>query len=119
MLESYSSRLLPLIGWESTEQFNVRVLNDTADFYRFFNPTPNAEFLYAGVRKTIEEDLPNETDFLRRYDQFRRFVTGLIDMPDRTIDLLFHFLRQNEGRLSDRARKREFNALTDTEAGPM
>lgn len=115
VLESYSSRLLPLIEWEPTQRFNVRVLNDTGDFYRFFDATPHAEFLYACVRKTIEEDLPNETDFLRRYDQFRQYVTGFIDMPDRIIDLLFRFLHQNDGQLSNRAREREFDALTDEE----
>jgi Fic family protein len=36
VLESYSRRLLPLIRWEPTPDGNVRVLNDTADFYRFF-----------------------------------------------------------------------------------
>ena len=115
VLESYSGRLLPLIEWEPTEKFNVHVLNDTGDFYRFFDATPHAEFLYACVRKTIEEDLPYETDFLRRYDQFRQVVTGFIEMPDSMIDLLFRFLHQNDGRLSKRARAQEFDALTEEE----
>lgn len=37
-------------------------------------------------------------------------------MPDRTIDLLFRVLRQNEGRLSKRAREHEFAALKPDEA---
>ena len=115
VLEDYSLRLLPLIDWEPTENGNVRVLNETGDFYSFFDATPHADFLYGCVRKTIEEDLPNETDFLRRYDLFRSRMASMIDMPDRTIDLLFRFLRQNAGRLSMRAREREFEALTDTE----
>lgn len=115
VLESYSARLLPLIEWEPTASFNVRVLNDTGDFYRFFDATPHAEFLYACVRKTIEEDLPFETDFLRRYDEFRRRIEAMIDMPEHTIDLLFRFLQQNGGRLSQRAREREFSALTGEE----
>ena len=49
---------------------NVHVLNDTGDFYRFFDATPHAEFLYGCVQKTIEEDLPAETRFLQRYDDF-------------------------------------------------
>lgn len=115
VLEDYSRRLLPVIEWEPTEQGNVRVLNDTADFYRFFDATPHAEFLYACVRKTIEEDLPNETEFLRRYDQFRAGLGAIIDMPDRTADLLFRFLHQNDGHFSKRAREREFAKLTDDE----
>ncbi len=116
VLENYSARLLPLVEWEPTDRFNVHVLNDTGDFYRFFDATPHAEFLYACVRKTVEEDLPYETDFLRRYDRFRQLVTGFIDMPDRMVDLLFRFLNQNDGRLSNRAREREFEALSDEEA---
>jgi hypothetical protein len=116
VLEDYSQRLLPLINWEPTPEFNVRVLSDTGDFYRFFDATPHAEFLYACVQKTIEEDLPAETDFLRRYDRFRQTVDSLIDMPERSIDLLFRFLNQHGGHLSQRAREREFAKLTDDEA---
>ena len=38
-------------------------------------------------------------------------------MPGRIIDLLFRFLYQNEGRLSDRAWEQKFAALSDDEAG--
>ena len=116
VLEGYSIRLLPLIDWQPTDDGNVRVLNDTADFYRFFDATPHAEFLYGCVRKTIEEDLPHEMDFLRRYDLFRGHILTIVDMPDRKINLLFRFVHQNEGHLSKRARERDFEALTDAEA---
>lgn len=115
VLEEYSRRLLPLIEWEPTRDGNVRVLNDTADFYRFFDATPHAEFLYGCVEKTINEDLPRETDFLRRYDRFRGEIQTIVDMPDTTIDLLFRFLRQNDGRLSRRGRDNEFAQLTEAE----
>jgi hypothetical protein len=115
ILESYSARLLPLIEWEPTDQGNVRVLNDTGDYYRFFDATPHAEFLYECVEWTIEVDLPAETSFLKGYDSFRRRVEDIVDMPDSTVDLLFRFLRQNDGTLSRRAREREFAELTEDE----
>ena len=115
VLEEYSRALLPVIEWKPTDRGNVEVLNDTGDFYRFFDATRHAEFLYACVRKTVEEDLPNEADFLRRFDRFRGAVESIADMPDRTLDMLFRFLRQNEGLLSNRARSREFTALTNDE----
>jgi len=111
-LEDYSQRLLPVIRWQPTKYGNVQVLNDTADFYRFFDATPHAEFLYECVKKTVEEDLPNETEFIRRYDAFRERVGNIVDMSDRTVNLLFHFLMQGGGRLSRRAHKREFSGLT-------
>ena len=104
-----------MVDWEPTANGNVRVLNDTADFYRFFDATPHAEFLYGCVQRTIEHDLPNEAEFLRRYDTFRTGVNLVVDMPDRLSDLLFQFLRQNDGKLSQRARTKEFAALTEEE----
>lgn len=115
VLESYSKPLLPLIEWEPTERYNVRVINDTGDYYRFFDATPHAEFLYECVRKTIDEDLPQEADFLRRYDAFRSQVEAYIDMPERTVDLLFRFLQQNDGVFSKRALEKEFSALRPEE----
>jgi hypothetical protein len=119
VLEDYSNRLLPVIDWEPTAENNVNVLNDTADFYRFFDATPQAEFLYACVKQTIEEDLPRETEFLKRYDQFRARIEAMVDMPERTIDSLFRFLHQNGGRLSRRAREGEFAQMTDAEVASV
>jgi len=116
VLESYSAPLLPLIEWQATDDGNVNVLNDTADYYRYFDATAHAEFLYRCVAKTVEVYLPEETAFLEHYDQFRAAVETIVDMPDRTSNLLFHFLAQNNGALSVRAHKKEFKALTDEEA---
>ena len=116
VLESYSERLFPLIEWEPTAKMNVRVLNDTGDFYKYFDATPHAEFVFECVRKTIENDLPEEAAFLERYDQFKTRVEALVEMPASTVDLLFNFLKQNGGVLSRRARDREFAELTGDEA---
>lgn len=64
----------------------------------------------------IERDLPEESDWLRRYDAFRRRIGAMLEMPERTIDLLFRLLDQNDGILSRRARTKEFAALTDAES---
>lgn len=116
VLEGHSRRMLPFVRWRPTPRGNVEVLNDTADLYRFFDATPHAEFLYACVAQTVEKDLPQEADYLRRYDQFRFGIEGMVDMPDRRIDLLYRMLRQNDGRLSQRARQTEFAQLTEDEA---
>ncbi|MGI9462753.1 MAG: Fic family protein, partial [Aestuariivirgaceae bacterium] len=87
VLEAYSARLLPLIEWQPSDKMNVRVLNDTADFYRYFDATPHAEFLFECVEKTIEHDLPEEAAFLAGYDRFKTGVEALIEMPSSTVDL--------------------------------
>jgi hypothetical protein len=115
VLESYSEPLLRLIEWRATDRGNVEVLNETADYYRYFDATAQAEFLYHCVQETVERDLPAEVAYLEAYDQFVRGVQEIVDMPARTADLLHRFLAQGTGRLSKRARSREFAALTDAE----
>jgi len=36
----------------------VRVINDTVDFYRFFDATPQAVFFYQCVRRTLSQRAP-------------------------------------------------------------
>ncbi len=115
VLESCSRPLLPLIEWEETDDHNVRVLNDTADYYRYFDATPHAGFLYACVRETIDLDLPREVRFLESFDRFASEVQNIVELPQRTVDLLVRFLGQGEGTLSKRARRKEFPLLTDAE----
>lgn len=114
-LESYSERLLPIVEWKPTERGNVEVLNDTGDFYRFFDATPQAEFLFGCVRQTVETDLPQEADYLRRHDLAVRRIMNVAEMPDRMAADLVMFIRQNAGRLSRRRREREFAPLSDDE----
>lgn len=57
-----------------------------------------------------------EAEFRRRYDRFTAGVQTIVDMPDRTRDLLFKLVHRNGGRLSQRARSKEFSKLTDAEA---
>ncbi len=115
VLEAYSTRVLPLVEWRATAQGNVEVLGDTGDFYRYFDATPQAEFLYACVKSTVETDLPEEADYLRRYDRFRAGLGSIVEMPERTVDLVFRMLRQNEGKLSQRAQDKEFDKLEPAE----
>ena len=117
VLSSYSLQVLRLVEWRPTTGRNVEVLNDTGDYYRFFDATPHAEFLYKCVEETVTLDLPREVAYLEGYDEFsRRVQDEIADMPERTVTLLVSFLRQNNGTLSNRARTREFARLSQREA---
>ncbi len=91
------------------------MLNDTVNYYRYFDATAHAEFLYRCVEQTIEQDLPQEVAYLEAYDRFSKGLQEIVDMPERKVDLLHKFLRQQNGRLSKRARTNECAALTDEE----
>ena len=115
-LEHYSRPRLDLIEWRPTDKGNVEVLNKTIDLYRYFDATRQAEFFFECVAETVYKTLPEEVDYLTRHDLLNDFIKNYIDMPDQRVDLLIRFLRQNNGRLSKRARHKEFAALTDKEA---
>jgi hypothetical protein len=115
VLQSYSVPLLPLIDWQATRDGNVEVQNDTADYYRYFDATRHAEFLYGCVEQTVDQDLPAEVRFLEAFDSFSVGIKAIVEMPDREVDRLRGFLAQGNGRLSQRARDREFRALTEEE----
>ncbi|MNT73976.1 hypothetical protein D3C72_2127400 [compost metagenome] len=106
---------MPYIEWRSTERQNVEVLNDTADLYRYFDATDNAEFLYSCVQRTIDHDLPREIEYLRRHDEALRRIMTMVEMPDRIAENLLMFIRQNKGKLPNRRRQGDFSALTDKE----
>jgi len=73
-LRAHSGPLMPHIDWRPTPNRNVEVLNDTADLYRFFDCTDEAEFLYSCVARTVERDLPEKIDYLRRHDEAMRRI---------------------------------------------
>ena len=114
-IQAHSGPLMPFIEWRPTPERNVEVLNETPDLYRYFDCTAQAEFLYACVRRTVEEDLPREIDYLRRHDEALRRIMDAVEMPDRVAENLVMFIRQNNGTLSKKRREGEFSKLSDDE----
>jgi hypothetical protein len=115
-LQQHSGPLMPFVEWRPTPERNVEVLNATADLYRYFDCTEEAEFLYECVSRTVEHDLPREIDYLRRHDEATRRIMDAVEMPDRVAENLVMFVRQNKGTLSKNRREGEFRDLRDDEA---
>jgi len=114
-LQGHSAPLMHFIEWRPTPSRNVEVLNDTADMYRYFDCTAEAEFLYSCVRRTVEDDLPREIEYLRRHDEAIHRIRDVVEMPDRLAENLVMFIRQENGALPKNRRKHEFKALRDDE----
>jgi Fic family protein len=115
VLESQSKPLLEVIEWEETPDHNVQVTHPTKDYYRFFDATKQAEFMFDCVNDTIENIIPQEINYLTNYDAFKQFLDKAFEMPDKWASKLVRFLDQNQGVISKRAREREFSALSQTD----
>ena len=115
VLQGHSAALMPFIEWQPTPDHNVNVTNDTADLYRYFDVTEEAEFLYSCVQTTIEKDLPREIAYLTAHDAAQNGIMEFVEMPNKLAQDLIMFVRQNKGILPNKRREKEFSALTDDE----
>jgi hypothetical protein len=112
VLRVYSSSILPFIEWTVTPDYNIHVLNETADYYRYFDATEYTLFLYRCVQDTIEDGFEQEVSHIIAYDRFQAGLQRLGEMPDRSVQLLYQFLRQHNGTLPKRAKEKEFKELS-------
>ena len=115
ILEAYAYPRLDLIEWKPTSDYNVEILNETIDLYRYYDLTQQAEFLFECVEDTIERIIPEELDYLEKYDRMTQLINLHLSLPDTDVDLLIKFLNQNNGKLSKKKRQKEFDELTDEE----
>lgn len=118
-LDAFSRPLLELIDYRLDEMGQMTVENETACWYQYIDMTSQAEALYEFVIKTIEEELVKELSFLANYDNTKKAIQDIIDMPDRLIDLFIQLCLQNNGSLSSRKRSAHFDFLTNEELAAM
>lgn len=77
--------------------------------------TKQTEFLFDRVVDTIQRIIPEEVNYIYKYDEFKRFIDDQFEMPDHLVSILVRFLEQNAGTLSKRASAKEFSELKDDE----
>ena len=110
---------MTLVETSLDEEGRMTVQNDTARLYRYVEMTSHAEALFRSIEQTIDTELVEELAFLANYDETKRAIQEIVDMPDRQIDLFIRFCLQNNGRLSARKRASHFESLSEDEIARM
>ena len=118
-LEAFSRPLMTLVEYSLDEDGRMTVHNDTARWYRYADMTPQAEALFRFIEQTIDTELVGELAFLANYDETKKAVREIVDMPDQQIDLFIRFCLENNGRLSARKRSSHFHYLSEDEIARM
>ena len=118
VLATFSRPLSDFIKWNWTAEREIAVTNETGDFYRYFDATAFAEYLYDRVADAIRRDLKEELGFIATFDQALAAVREIVDMPDRRASLFVRLCLQNDGRLSA-AKRPSFSELDDAEIAAM
>jgi hypothetical protein len=118
-LEAFSRPLMALVEYSLDKEGRMTVPNDTARWYSYVDVTPQAEALFRFIEQTIDTELVEELVFLSNYDETKRAMQEIVDMPDRQIDLFIRYCLQNNGRLSARKRASHFDSLSEDEIARM
>ena len=114
ILENFSRPLLDRTEW-NPDTPNVPATGNDAIYYRFFDATPQAEFMYRALCRTIEEDLQKEVEFLLGFDRARTRLNDIYDWPGQSLDLFIRVVHQNNNKLSKTKRGSHFDWMTDQE----
>ena len=113
-LERFSNPLLARTTYDPDVPKTPATGND-ALYFRFFDATEQASFLYWALDRTVEHDLEEEIAFLLGFDAARARLGGLLDWPAHSLDLFIRLVHQNGGTLSRTKRDSFFNWMTNEE----
>jgi len=111
-LKKLSEPILERSEWTVTADYNIELINDTTELYRYADATEQAEFIYKCIEQFVTHRLPLELEYLSAFDEAKRIIDEAHDMPDKDLTLLVNLCVQNEGDLSKKKRKL-FEQLSD------
>jgi Fic family protein len=115
-LESYSKPLMQRVKFSVSENGELIIENseEVCSYYRYPDLTSQSEYLAKAIFSTIQEDLFEELYFLQRFDELKKELQQLIDMPDKQLSNFIMYLHQNKGIFPNR-RKKQFEEITEEE----
>ncbi|MBI2970297.1 MAG: Fic family protein [Gammaproteobacteria bacterium] len=90
-------------------------IGNDARYFRYFDLTEQASFLYWALERTVEHDLEQEIAFLLGFDAARSRLGGVLDWPAHSLDLFIRLVHQNGGALSRTKYQSHFGWMTDDE----
>ncbi len=104
-LESFSrpARQLWDVTWIADNEF-LFDFRSSPLVYAHWSGEAAAEFVTRCAEQALEQSLIDETAFLQDYDRAYEQIDREFDLPNRTINLLIHWIRQNNGRMPERRR---------------
>ena len=94
-LEAFSRPLMPFVEYELDDEGRMIVGNETARWYRYMDLTVQVETIFLFVEQAIDTEFTEELTFLVSYDETKKALQDIVDMPDREIDLFIRFCLQN------------------------
>ena len=114
VLESFSRPLQQRTEYLPSAPDTPATGND-AVYFRYFDATEQAEFLYRTLERTVEEGLQQEINFLLGFDRACQKLNQLLDWPNHSLELFVRVVHQNNDTLSKTKKQSHFSWMTETE----
>ncbi len=113
-LEAFSKPLKRLSDYYPITP-DIPARGNDALLYRYFDATPQVEFLLLCLKQVIEKDLEQELQFLLKRDALYAKLNEEFDWPGTALDKFIIFVHQNQGKLSKAKRDKYFSYLEEAE----
>ena len=120
LLEKISKPLMQRVKYDKNAEGEIVVRNpaEIIGYYRYPDLTEHCIYLARVLSDTISDDMSEELRFIQHYDEVKKAIQTITDMPDKEIDRMIMFLHQNKGTFPKR-RRDYFSRLTDAEIDGM
>ena len=120
ILERYSKPLMQQIKYEATDAGEIKITNKeiVEGYFRYPDLTEHCIYLTQTIHATLKQDMPDELLFIQRYDEDKKAIQNIVDMPDKSLNMMIAYLHQNKGTFPKR-RRELFAKLTDEEIAGM
>jgi hypothetical protein len=99
-------------------EINITNHQEMEAYFRYPDLTDQCIYLINTIHATLNEDMPEELLFIQRYDEAKKELQRIVDMPDKLLNNMLMFLHQNKGVFPKR-RRDQFGQLTDEEIKRM
>ena len=113
-LETFSRPLRTRTSY-NPEVPDAPATGNDALYFRFFDATAQASFLYWALERTLEHDLVDEVAYLLGFDAAHTALHGVLDWPAHSLNLFIRLVHQNNGSLSKTKRESHFAWMTEDE----
>ena len=78
-------------------EIEVTSLKEVYGYFRYPDLTDQCIYLAQVIHATLKQDMPEELVFIQRYDEVKKELQRIVDMPDKDISMMIVFLHQNKG----------------------
>ena len=114
MLENFSRPVRQRTEY-SPDALDTPATGNDAVYFRYFDATEQAEFLYRALERAVEDDLQHEISFLLGFYRACQQLNQLLDCPNHSLELFVRVVHQNNGTLSKTKKQSHFNWMTEAE----